>query len=199
LDCAARDSSGGAEVIEIVVIALLMAFVVSLAFLGDVNRRLELLRFDYQMASEALVNAQISNDEFKEKVGDAISKRRVIETSLREEIKSLKEQLQAQLEDDDTEYANARNELTEANFELGKQNAEIVRLTVRLNESEELRAKESEKYETLIGELEAELKLKSELIAMLRQDSLSVSANLADARREIARMKQPAFTFEEVG
>lgn len=185
--------------IEIVVIALLMAFVVSLAFLGDVNRRLELLRFDYQMASEALVNAQISNDEFKEKVGDAISKRRVIETSLREEIKSLKEQLQAQLEDDDTEYANARNELTEANFELGKQNAEIVRLTVRLNESEELRAKESEKYETLIGELEAELKLKSELIAMLRQDSLSVSANLADARREIARMKQPAFTFEEVG
>jgi chromosome segregation ATPase len=77
--------------------------------------------------------------------------------------------------------------------------SEIKRLTVRLNESEEMRANDTEKYETLVGELEAELKLKSELIAMLRQDSMSVSANLADAKRELSQLKRPAFTFEEVG
>ncbi len=47
---------------------------------------------------------------------------------------------------------------------------EITRLTVRLNESEELRAKESEKSAILIGELEAEIEVKSELIKELRVD-----------------------------
>ena len=67
--------------------------------------------------------------------------------------------------------------------------SEITRLTVRLNESEELRAKEAERYRLDTQQLEAEIEVKSELIAKLREDSLSVSANLADAKRELAQFE----------